>query len=89
MRRGASRCFPAPTVHKGIAELPNRSGGSGWVTGLDEVHCSHGAEQVRVLDESAAWGGKSDFAAVSFHSSAAFLSWFVWVVVVDAVVVAA
>ena len=56
---------------------------------LDEVHCSHGAEQVRVLDESAARGGKSDFAAVSFHSSAAFLTGFVWGIVVDAVVIPA
>ena len=56
---------------------------------VDEGHCSHGAEQVRVLDESAAWGGKSDFAAVSSDSSAAFLARFVRVIVVDAVVVAA
>ena len=69
--------------------MPNQRGGSGWVTGLDEVHGSHGAEQVRVLDESAARGGKSDFAAVSPHSAAAFLTGFVRVVVVDAVVVAA
>ena len=81
--------FTDPSFHKGIAELPNRSGGSGWVTGLDEVHGSHGAEQVRVSHESAARGGKSDFAAVSFHSSAAFLSWFVRVIVVDPVVIPA
>ena len=56
---------------------------------LDEVHGSHGAEQVRVLDESAAWGGKSDFTAVSFHSSAAFLTWFVRVIIVDPIMVAA
>ena len=69
--------------------MPNQRGGSGWVTGLDEVHGSHGAEQVRVLDESAARGGKSDFAAVSFHSSAAFLTRFVRVIVVDHIMVAA
>ena len=56
---------------------------------LDEVHGSHGAEQVRVLDESAARGAKSDFAAVSSHSSAVFLARFVRVVIVDAIMVAA
>ena len=44
---------------------------------------------MRVLDESAARGAKSDFAAVSFHSSAAFLTGFVRVIVVDAIMVAA
>ena len=56
---------------------------------LDEVHGSHGAKQVCVLDESAARGAKSDFAAVSSDSAAAFLSWFVRVIVVDPVVIAA
>ena len=70
--------------------MPNQSGVLvGFEVLLDEVHCSHGAEQVSVLHESAARGAKSDFAAVSSYSSAAFLSWFVRVIVVDPIVVAA
>ena len=82
--------FTGPNFPKGSPSCPTRVGVLvGFEVLLDAVHGSHGAEQMRVLHESAAWGDKSDFAAVSSHSAAAFLSWFVRVIVVDPVVIAA
>ncbi len=38
--------------------------------GLDQVHCSHAAQVMRILHEPAAWGVQADFTAVSAHSAA-------------------
>ena len=65
---------------------------------LDEVHCSHAAQVVRVAHKLSAWGVQADFAAVASHSAAIGLasfrlSWSVFValtvrvIVIDAVVV--
>ena len=37
---------------------------------LDEVHCPHAAQVVRVAHQFAAWGVQADFAAVAAHPAA-------------------
>ena len=58
---------------------------------LDEVHCSHAAQVVRVPEEFAAWGLHADFAAVAAHPAAtwAFSLLARAVIIIDAVVVLA
>ena len=58
---------------------------------LDEVHCSHAAQVVRVAHKFAARGVQADFAAVASHSAAtwAFLLLARAVIIIDAVVVLA
>ncbi len=38
--------------------------------GLDQVHCSHAAQVMRILHEPAAWGVQADFTAVASHPAA-------------------
>ena len=58
---------------------------------LDEVHCSHAAQVVRVPEEFAAWGVQADFAAVTSHPAATWAFSFLarTIVVVNTVVVLA
>ena len=58
---------------------------------LDEVHCSHAAQGVRVAHQFAAWGLQADFAAVAAHPAAtwAFSLLARAVIIIDAVVVLA
>ena len=58
---------------------------------LDEVHCSHAAQVMRVSEELAAWGVQADFAAVSAHPAATWSFSFLarTIVVVNTVVVLA
>ena len=58
---------------------------------LDEVHCSHAAQVVRVAHKFAAWGVQADFAAVASHPAAAWSFSFLarTVIVIDTVVVLA
>ena len=37
---------------------------------LDQVHCSHAAQVMRILHELAAWGVQADFTAVASHPAA-------------------
>ena len=58
---------------------------------LDEVHCPHAAQGVRVAHQFAAWGVQADFAAVAAHPAAtwAFSLFARAVIIIDAVVVLA
>ena len=58
---------------------------------LDEVHCSHAAQVMRVSEEFSAWGLQADFAAVAAHPAAtwAFSLLARAVIIIDAVVVLA
>ena len=58
---------------------------------LDEVHCPHAAQVVRVAHQFAAWGVQADFAAVAAHPAAtwAFSLLARAVIIIDAVVVLA
>src|SRR5699024_8905721 len=64
--------------------------------GLDQVHCSHAAQVMRILHEPAAWGVQADFTAVASHPAATRFSSSLFLsarrsrsVVVDAVVILA
>ena len=56
---------------------------------LDEVHCPHAAQVVRVAHKLSAWGLQADFAAVASHPAAtwAFSLLARAVIIIDAVVV--
>ena len=58
---------------------------------LDEVHCPHAAQGVRVAHQFAAWGVQADFAAVAAYPAAtwAFSLLARAVIIIDAVVVLA
>ena len=59
---------------------------------LDEVHCPHAAQVVRVAHQFAAWGVQADFAAVAAHPAATWafsLLARAVIIIIDAVVVLA